>query len=42
MRKGNNATMMDKKKAFGKRVVRNNVEVMNQFPQETQGYDYAY
>lgn len=33
--------MMDKKKSFGKRVIRNNVEVMNQFPQET-GYDQAY
>lgn len=32
---------MDKKKSFGKRVIRNNVEVMNQFPQE-HGYDQAY
>lgn len=42
MRRGNNATMMDKKKTFGKRVIRNNVEVMNPFPEETQGYDYSY
>jgi len=27
--------MMDKKKQFGKRVIRNNVEVMNPFPEET-------
>ena len=31
---------MDKKKSFGKKVIRNNVEVMNQLPGD--GYDNSY
>ena len=41
-KKGNNMTLMDRKKTFGKRVIRNNVEIMNQLPNEEGGYDYNY
>ena len=41
-KKGNTMTLMDRKKTFGKRVIRNNVEVVNKLPDYgTLGDEYA-
>jgi hypothetical protein len=41
-KRGNTMTLMDRRKTFGKRVVRNNVEIINQLPdyEQTLNDDY--
>ncbi len=35
-------TLMDRKKTFGKRVIRNNIEVINQLPDYEQMHHHDY